>query len=213
MKRLIKEEEIRQAAKTGKKITLDKDTVLTPGAKDLGKTLNVFADPDDNSVYLSPQLGQNITRWPLNKIAVGSDHGGFYMKEELKSFLRAKDFIIVDLGPSNNNTCDYPDYAFKVAQMVAEGKADCGIIVDSVGIGSAISANKVPGILAAKCNNAAEAKSAREHNYANILTLGSKIIGITNAQDIVMAFLKTKGGEIRHQKRIAKILNYENKRK
>ena len=213
MKKLIKEEEVKKAAKTGKKIVLDKNTVLTPGAKDLGKTLNIFADPDDNSAYLSPQLSQNVTRWPLSKIALASDHGGFYMKEELKTFLRSKDFIIVDLGPSNTNACDYPDYAFKVAHMVAEGKADCGIVVDSVGIGSAISANKVRGILAAKCNNAAEAKSAREHNFANILTLGSKIIGITNAQDIVLAFLNTKGGEVRHQKRIAKILNYENKRK
>jgi ribose 5-phosphate isomerase B len=97
--------------------------------------------------------------------------------------------------------------------MVAGGKADCGIIIDSVGVGSAIAANKVPGILAAKCNNSAEAKSAREHNYANVLTLGSKIIGITNAQDIVLSFLNTKGGEERHQKRIAKILNYENRRK
>jgi len=213
LKKLIKEEDVRQASKAGRKIVVDKNTVLTPGAKDLGKALNIFADPEDNTAYLSPHLSQNITRWPLHKIALASDHGGFYMKEELKTFLRSKDFIIIDLGPSNSNPCDYPDYAIQVAEMVASAKADCGIMIDSVGVGSAISANKVRGILAAKCNNAAEAKSAREHNYANVLTLGSKIIGITNALDIVMAFLNTKGGEIRHQKRISKILNYENRRK
>jgi len=213
VKKLIKEDEVRKAAKEGRKIVLDKNTILTPGARDLGKTLDIFTNPQENTVYISPHLSQKVKRWPLTKIAMGADHGGFQMKEELKSYLRQKDFIITDLGATNSNASDYPDFAFKVAHMVAEGKADCGIIIDSVGIGSAIAANKVPGILAAKCNNSAEAKSAREHNYANILTLGSKIIGITNAQDIVLAFLSTKGGEERHQKRIAKILNFENRRK
>ena len=213
MKKLIKEEDVRKAAKEGQKIVIDKNTVITPGARDLGKTLDIFMDPRENAVYVSPELSKNIRRWPLTKIAMGADHGGFQMKEELKTFLRAKDFIVTDLGATNANASDYPDFAFKVAQMVAQGQADCGIIIDSVGIGSAIAANKVPGILAAKCNNSAEAKSAREHNYANVLTLGSKIIGITNAQDIVLSFLNTKGGEERHQKRIAKIINYENRRK
>jgi ribose 5-phosphate isomerase B len=213
VKKLIKEDDVKKAAKEGRKIVIDKNIVLTPGARDLGKTLDIFTDPKENAAYISPQLSQKVKRWPLTKIAMGADHGGFHMKEELKSFLRDRDFIVTDLGATNSNASDYPDFAFKVAQTVAEGKADCGIIIDSVGIGSAIAANKVPGILAAKCNNSAEAKSAREHNYANILTLGSKIIGIINAQDIVLSFLQTKGGEERHQKRIAKIINYENKRK
>ena len=213
MKKLIKEEDVKKAAKEGRKIVVDKNIILTPGARDLGKTLDIFIDPREKAAYVSPQLSQKVRRWPLTKIAMGADHGGFHMKEELKTFLRTKEYVITDLGATNSNASDYTDFAFKVAKAVAEGKADCGIIIDCVGIGSAIAANKVPGILAAKCNNAAEAKSAREHNYANILTLGSKIIGITNAQDIVAAFLNTKGGEERHQKRIAKILNYENKRK
>jgi len=86
-------------------------------------------------------------------------------------------------------------------------------MIDSVGIGSAMAANRVEGVLAAKCNNVTEAKSAREHNYANVLTLGSKIIGSTAAADIVLAFLETKDGAERHEKRVAQILDYERKRK
>ena len=93
--------------------------------------------------------------------------------------------------------------------MKCSGEADCGIMIDSVGIGSAMAANRVKGVLAAKCNNAFEARSAREHNYANVLTLGSKMIGIEIIKDIVSAFLNTKGGAERHQKRIKKILHLD----
>ncbi|KAA3617551.1 MAG: RpiB/LacA/LacB family sugar-phosphate isomerase [Calditrichaeota bacterium] len=209
MKKLIREEEVREAAKTGKSIHVDSNTVFTPSAKDMAKELSVtIVDENDTASTVSQKVQQ---KWPFHKIAIASDHGGFYMKEELKTFLRDKDFMIIDLGPANANACDYPDYAIKTAEMVSEGKADVGIMIDSVGIGSAMAANRVPGILAAKCNNVTEAKSAREHNYANLLTLGSKIIGSTAANDIVLAFLNTKGGAERHQARIAKILNYKAK--
>ena len=213
MKRLIREEEIRQAAKDKNNIPVDKQSVITPSARDLAKELGVtFLDIKDSAS--SPNYtAQVLNNWPFQKIAIASDHGGFYLKEELKTFLRDKEFKVFDLGPANNNACDYPDYAIKVAQNVSERKADCGIMVDSVGIGSAMAANRVPGILAAKCNNSTEAKSAREHNYANVLTLGSMIIGSNLAKEIVMAFLSTKGGVERHQKRVAKILDFENKRK
>ena len=92
MKKLIKEDEVKKAAKEGRKIVIDKNVILTPGARDLGKTLDVFMDPKENAVYIPPQLGQNVRRWPLTKIAMGADHGGFQMKEELKTFLRSKDF-------------------------------------------------------------------------------------------------------------------------
>lgn len=213
MKKLIKEDDVKQAAKSGIKIKLNKDVVITPGARDLGKSLDIFITEEEARSYRAPILSPALHTWPLKNVAIASDHGGFYMKEEIKNHLRLKDYTVTDLGPANANTCDYPDYAIKAAQTVSEGKADCGIVIDSVGIGSAIAANKVNGILAAKCNNVTEAKSAREHNYANILTLGSKILGITAVLDIVDAFLNTKGGAERHQKRIVKIFSYENRRK
>lgn len=212
MKRLIREEEVREAAKKNKSISIDGDAVITPSARDLAKELSVNFVSGNEKYDLPADVENLISRWPFQKIAIASDHGGFYLKEELKAFLRDKNFMLFDLGPANNHACDYPDFACKVAEHVAEGKADCGIMVDSVGIGSAMAANRVAGILAAKCNNATEAKSAREHNYANVLTLGSMIIGSTLAKDIVIAFLTTKGGAERHQKRVAKILEYENKR-
>ena len=210
MKRLIREEEIKQAALKKKKILLNSETVITPSARDLAKELGVLFY-DGNEIYEpSSALIRIIDNELPKKIAIASDHGGFYMKEDLKTFLREKNYMVNDLGPGNANSCDYPDYAFKVAEMVSEKKADCGIIIDSVGIGSAIAANKVNGILAAKCNNTTEAASVREHNYANVLTLGSMIIGINVAKEIVLTFLSTKGGAERHQKRIGKIINYEN---
>lgn len=213
MKKLIKEDDVRQAAKSGQKIKLNKDLVITPGALDLGKSLNIFLTAEEAKTYRPPMLSPALHTWPLKNIALASDHGGFYMKEEIKKHLRTKEYTVSDLGPANANTCDYPDYAIKVAETVSKGKADCGIVIDSVGIGSAIAANKVNGILAAKCNNVTEAKSSREHNFANVLTLGSKILGITAALDIIEAFLNTKGGAERHQKRVVKILNFENRRK
>ena len=131
------------------------------------------------------------------------------MKEELKSYLRNMEYIVHDFGPMSSDPCDYPDYAIEVAQAVACGKVDRGIMIDSVGIGSAMAANKVKGVLAAKCNNSFEAHSCREHNYANVLTLGAKIIGIEIAKEIVKIFLETSGGAKRHQDRIQKILDYE----
>jgi ribose 5-phosphate isomerase B len=210
LKRLIREEEVREAAKNRKSLFIDDDTVLTPSAKDMAKELGVKLEDEKGTSDLSTNQ-QIQQKWPFHKVAIASDHGGFYMKEELKTLLRGKDFMVFDLGPANTRASDYPDFALKVAEMISEGKADCGIMIDSVGIGSAMAANKVPGILAAKCNNVTEAKSAREHNYANLLTMGSKIIGSTAASEIALAFLGTKGGAERHQKRVMKILNYEAK--
>jgi ribose 5-phosphate isomerase B len=208
LKSLIREEDIREAHRNNQQLKITKDTVITPGAKDLAKELSIDLSVQANASPLKAKTYFQDS-WPFAKIAIASDHGGFYMKEDLKSFLRDKGKMVVDLGPANAKACDYPDYAFKVAQKVSDKSVNCGIVIDSIGIGSAMAANKVVGVLAAKCNNATEAKSAREHNFANILTLGSKIIGITAAQDIVMAFLETKGGAERHQNRIFKILNYE----
>ncbi len=138
-------------------------------------------------------------------IAVGCDHGGYRMKLAVLEWLRELGHQPLDLGTHDENAVDYPDFAHAVACAVAEGRADIGICIDGAGIGSAMTANKVPGILAAMCYDAATARNAREHNFANVLTLGGKLIKPAQAQEIVRTFLSTPHGEERHRKRVDKI--------
>lgn len=143
------------------------------------------------------------------KLAIASDHGGFELKEIIKEYL-IKDLKheVVDFGTHSTSPVDYPDFAFLVSVAVANSEVDYGIIIDGAGIGSAIVANKVPGIRAALCNDLFSARNSREHNKANILTLGSQIVGKGLAKEIVRIWLLTEF-ESRHQTRIDKILNIE----
>jgi ribose 5-phosphate isomerase B len=143
------------------------------------------------------------------RIAVGADHGGFRMKQEVLDWVRALGHEAFDLGTHDENPVDYPDFARAVAEAVARDNADMGIVLDGAGIGSAIAANKVPGVRAATCWDAASAKNAREHNYANVLSFGAKMIASDKAREIVHAFLATSEGEERHGKRVKKIGDIE----
>jgi len=138
-------------------------------------------------------------------VAVGCDHGGYPLKRAVLEWLRELGHQPLDLGTHDENPVDYPDFAHAVARSVAEGRADIGICIDGAGIGSAMTANKVPGILAAMCYDAVTARNAREHNCANVLTLGGKLLKPAQAQDIVRTFLSTPHGEERHRKRVDKI--------
>ena len=138
-------------------------------------------------------------------IAVGSDHGGFAMKEELKTFLNELGHRIQDFGTDSEAAVDYPDFAHAVAQAVANGGCDVGIVIDGAGVGSAMTANKVPGVRAAACYSVEVAKNSREHNGANVLSLGSKTITSKEMREIVTAWLATDLTEERHRKRVAKI--------
>jgi ribose 5-phosphate isomerase B len=138
-------------------------------------------------------------------IAVGADHGGFQMKQEVKAFLNELGHQVHDFGTDSEEAVDYPDFAYAVARSVSEGMADLGIIIDGAGVGSAITANKVPGVRAAACYSAAVARNSREHNDANVLSLGSKTITSAEMRDIVQAWLSTEISEDRHRKRVAKI--------
>lgn len=143
------------------------------------------------------------------KIAIGSDHGGFELKEHLKSFIRVTfRYDVVDYGCHSPEAVDYPDYAFLVAAAVAEGDFPLGIMIDGAGLGSSMVANKLPGIRAAVCNDIFAARNSRAHNKANVLTLGARIIGVGLAEEIVKTWLTTPFEE-RHQKRIDKILRLE----
>lgn len=145
------------------------------------------------------------------KIAIGSDHGGFRLKGEIIEHLKNKNAEFTDFGTFNEDSCDYPDVALKIAEEVAQKNFDFGILVCGTGIGIGIAANKVPGIRAALCSDTFSAHATREHNDANILTIGQRVVGTGLALDIVDIFLNTKFQGDRHQKRIDKITEIENK--
>lgn len=144
------------------------------------------------------------------KIAIGCDHGGYELKEVIKKYL-SDDLNIMyeDFGTYNKNRCDYPDYAYLVSHAVSTKKCDFGIMIDGAGIGSAMMANKVPGILAACANEIYTAENSRHHNGANVLTLGSMVIGPGVAKEIVKTFLTTKFEGERNMERIKSILEIE----
>jgi ribose 5-phosphate isomerase B len=149
---------------------------------------------------------------PQKTVAIASDHGGFAMKEMLKAYLAELGCTVIDCGTSDGKTAvDYPDLALAVALLVKEGKVWRGIVVDGAGIGSCMAANKVPGVRASLCYDYATAVNSREHNDANVLTLGSGLIGDSLAKQIVKTWLVTEFGGGRHQKRIDKIIAIENR--
>ncbi|MEZ4591334.1 MAG: ribose 5-phosphate isomerase B [Chloroflexota bacterium] len=140
-------------------------------------------------------------------IALGADHGGYALKETLKKMLATShpECEVVDCGTHSTDSVDYPDFAYAVAQLVGSGRAWRGIIIDGAGIGSCMTANKVPGVLAAMCYDQATAVNSREHNNANVLTLGAGLIGPNLAQQIVQTWLATDFGGDRHARRVDKI--------
>jgi ribose 5-phosphate isomerase B len=138
-------------------------------------------------------------------IAVGADHGGYPMKEELKKLLEELGHRVHDFGTNSESAVDYPDFAHAVARAVADSTVDVGIVIDGAGVGSAMTANKVPGVRAAACYSVEVARNSREHNGANVLTLGSKTISNDQMREIVRAWLSTDLTEDRHRKRVGKI--------
>ena len=142
-------------------------------------------------------------------VAVGCDHGGYRLKEALKAHLGKRGCRVVDCGTMSADSVDYPDFAHAVARKVADGSCAAGIIVDGAGIGSAMVANKVPGVRAALCYDLSSARNSREHNHANVLTLGAGLIGDNLARQIVEEWLDTEWGPGRHADRVAKITAVE----
>jgi len=148
---------------------------------------------------------------PKVRIALGSDHGGYNMKEALKKHLNELGESYIDHGTRSTESVDYPDFAHAVARAVAIGQAELGIILDGAGIGSAMVANKVPGIRAAACYDVATARNSREHNDANVLTLGAGLISTEIMAEVVKTFLSASVTEERHRARVRKIMNIEKK--
>lgn len=143
------------------------------------------------------------------KIAIGADHAGFALKEELRASLQSKGLEVVDFGTHSSESTDYPDYASAVAHAVSKGEAECGILVCSTGVGMSIAANKVEGVRAALAFNSDEVELTRRHNNANVLTLGARYTNLQQAEELIGVFLKTPFDGGRHQRRVDKIASLE----
>jgi ribose 5-phosphate isomerase B len=142
-------------------------------------------------------------------VAIGTDHGGVDLKAALKADLVEQGYEVIDCGTNTKDAVDYPDIALAVSQLVASGKAWRGVVIDGAGIGSCMSANKVPGVRAAMCYDISTAINSREHNDANVLTLGAGLIGVALAKAILKTWLATEFGGGRHAARVNKIIAIE----
>jgi len=193
-KTVITEDDVRGLA-NGSILRIAEGARLTPLAAD------IVSEKRIEVVRRVPRRGSKKSKM----IAVGADHGGFKMKEELKTLLQALGHQVHDFGTNSEEPVDYPDLAYAVARSVSEGATDLGIVIDGAGVGSAMTANKVPGVRAAACYSVAVARNSREHNGANVLSLGSKTISSAEMREIVEAWLSTELTEDRHRKRVDKI--------
>ena len=176
-------------------------SIITPSAQDLirERGVKIVEVPDD----------QIDTAPPEKTVALGSDHGGFVLKKKLLPIFTELGLCVHDVGTYDEKPADYPDIAARVAELVARGQAARGIIIDGAGIGSAIVANKFPGIRAALCYDKASARNSREHNDSNVLTLGGRLLTATQAEDVLRVWLTTSFAAGRHAARVQKIAEIE----
>jgi ribose 5-phosphate isomerase B len=173
------------------------------------RVLKQAAAPTAAPIRAEPVSGNTLQAIDRKVVAIGSDHGGFELKEILKSTLVEMGFDVRDAGAYNKEPVDYPDFAHEVAHLVSIGKAWRGIMIDGAGIGSCIVANKVPGVRAGMAYDYSSAVNSREHNDTNVLTLGAGLIGVNLARQIVKVWLTTKFGGGRHVPRVEKITAVE----
>jgi len=201
-KSVITESDVRGLAANAK-LLVREGAIITPAAQDSIRERGIELRHRARRAASGKASGNH------GLIAIGSDHGGFEAKEKLKTLLDELGFKHRDFGTFSEEAVDYPDFAHAVARAVADGACDLGIIVDGAGIGSCMTANKVPGVRAAMCYDAATARNSREHNYANVLTLGGRMLSAEQLREVVQTWLATPEGEARHGKRVAKIMAVE----
>ncbi len=204
-RKLITEAHVLAALQAGKtELEVAPGTLITPLAQDTAREKGIRFIP--RAIPPSP----DGPRGPASRIvALGSDHGGYAYKEQIRPFLESLDWNVLDLGTYSDAPCDYPHFAYAVARTVALGYASLGIMIDGAGIGSAIVCNKVPGIRAACAYNEFTAWNARAHNDAHVLTLGSRSLGIEVCKRIIQTFLETPFEGGRHERRVRQIAEIE----
>ena len=194
----------------GETVTLAKGGHITPLAQDTlnERRVNVVREGrvSDDEASLAP-------RAEIRSVAIASDHTGVTLRRNLVGFLRSRGLAVNDLGTDASEPVDYPDVAAAVADMVARGEADAGIVIDGAGIGSAIAANKIDGVRAVMATTETIARYSREHNGANVLALGATLVSADEARAIVTAWLTTTMREPRYIRRLAKIRDLERRRR
>jgi ribose 5-phosphate isomerase B len=194
-----------QTVEKGGDLRVPKGALITPLARQEALERRVGLVSELDSPQADSATGSVIAR----TVAIGADHGGFDLKEKLKTHLFDLGYSVLDCGTDSTDSVDYPDLAFAVARLVSQGRAAFGIVVDGAGIGSCMVANKVPGVRAALCYDQATAVNSREHNHANVLTLGAGLIGTGLARQIVSTWLATPVGGDRHARRVDMIMDVE----
>lgn len=190
----------------GETVALRKGGHVTPLAADTLKARRVSVVSDDVLDRSDETLAPVAT---IRRVSIGSDHSGLSLKGAIVAALRAKGIAVDDLGTFTAEPVDYPDTAARVATSVARGEADAGIVIDGGGIGSAIAANKIAGVRAAVCHDQTMARYARQHNGANVLSLGATLIQTKDALDVVNVWLSTPMTEARYIRRLGKIRRLE----
>jgi len=193
-KSLLTEDDLR-GLEPGSRVRVSSNVKLTPLAADI---------VSDRKLVLLQKASRNVGL-KVRSVAIGADHGGFAVKEQLKGYLDELGVRVRDFGTGSTDAVDYPDFAHAVGKAVSSRQADAGILIDGAGIGSAMTANKVPGVRAAACYSPALARNSREHNGANVLALGSGQNSLDEIRAIVEAFLTTEISEDRHKHRVGKI--------
>jgi ribose 5-phosphate isomerase B len=207
MKPLITAADLERIPQNGA-LAITEDTLITPLAREEAERRGItfrIGTPVDRGTVPGAASAENSAGKSARMVAIGADHGGFELKEQLKGHLRDWGYGVLDLGTNSSEAVDYPDFAEAVGNAVARGEAWLGIVLDSAGIGSAMAANKVPGVRAALCYDRATARNSREHNDANVLTLGAKLLAPEIAREIVALWLSTPFAGGRHQRRVDKI--------
>ncbi|MCH8170067.1 MAG: ribose 5-phosphate isomerase B [Bacteroidetes bacterium] len=211
MKKLITELDVIKFSKSGGNVLpIGDEDIVTDLAWDKIKALSIATVKKNSAENIPLAVNEIEKSQTVRRIAIGSDHTGFRIKNVLSKILTDKGYDIIDVGTYDEKSCDYPDFAFAVARKVKENEVKFGIIIDATGIPSSITANKLKGIRAATCYSEFSASSAREHNNANILVLGAKALGEETIKSILETWLNTYFGGGRHQRRLNKITEIEN---
>jgi ribose 5-phosphate isomerase B len=190
----------------GTRLEIGAEAIVTPLARQAALERRISVVGESASVATAPAGRAGRAD---RTVAVAADHGGYELKEQLAAHLRDRGFSVLDCGTDGRESVDYPDFALAAARLVAQGAVRSAVVVDGAGIGSCMAANKVPGVRAALCYDEATAVNSREHNDANVLTLGAGMIGSALAVRILDAWLDTLHAGGRHARRVEKIMDIE----
>ncbi|NNF58211.1 MAG: ribose 5-phosphate isomerase B [Rhodothermaceae bacterium] len=205
-RRLITDRHVRDAAAAGQtELAVTPDTLVTALARDTARSLGLLFVERTSEAPPSPERVEA----PPKTLALGCDHAGFAYKAALQAHAESLGWTVTDVGTTSEESVDYPDFAFAVARLVHQGTVRFGVMLDGVGVGSAMVAGKVPGVRAALCPDVFSAFNARAHNDANVLTLGSRTMGIEACKRVLAEFLTTDFEGGRHARRVQKIGDVE----